>query len=75
MAKLMYNVLSNVTCNHIGCNKRIKQRLIEKKKPNTLCYNHYKMKEEKRSHFIDTNQRDKRVKAGLPVKAGLRRLK
>jgi hypothetical protein len=69
MTKLAYNEMSERTC--AKCGKAIKQRLIEKKNPNLLCFKHWKEKEALRNHFIDTNQRRKRVEARLPVKATL----
>ena len=71
MTKLSFNQMSTVKCAHPHCNKFIKQRLVDKKIPNTLCYKHWKKKETLRYHFIDTNQRVVRVKMGLPVKRNL----
>jgi hypothetical protein len=63
-----FNVMSDKVCDHPGCKKTIKLRLVETKKDHSLCYEHYKVAEANRDHFVDHRPRKKRVKAGLPVK-------
>lgn len=60
--------LSNRTCKHIGCTKRIKRRLVETKKSASLCYKHHCRAEAGRGHTLNSKSRQKRVNAGLAVK-------
>ena len=66
--KLLFTELSDTKCIVSDCEKKIKQRLIEKPTPNTMCYRCWINKEAGRGHFINTKPRTKRIEAKLPVK-------
>ena len=68
IAKLPFTELSDTKCIVNGCGKKIKQRLIEKPTPNTMCYRCWINKEAGRGHFIDAKARVSRIAEGLPVK-------
>jgi len=63
---------SSKQCDHPGCTNFIKQRLVDVSDRLTKCYKHYCDEEAKRGHFVNTQNRRNRVRAGLPVKADLK---
>lgn len=67
--KKAHTELADKRCNYPGCNKRIKQRLVDIKENINLCYKHHCIKEAKRGHTINTRPRSKRILKELPVKS------
>lgn len=65
-----HDELSNRTCAHPGCVKKIKQRLVDLKDA-TYCYEHHCQKESGRGHNIGIfgKPRKSRIAAGLSVKS------
>jgi hypothetical protein len=62
-----HDELSDRVCSAPGCEKHIKQRMVELKDAR-LCYLHYCKKEATKGHTVNTQPRKKRIVAGLPVK-------
>ena len=63
---------SDKQCDHPGCEKFIKQRLVNLSDKLTKCYKHYCAEEAKRGHFVNHKNRKDRIEAGLPVKSNLK---
>ena len=64
---LSFDVLSDRVCSAPGCEKHIKQRLVDTIDAH-LCYTHFCVKESGRAHYVNAAPRKKRIIAGLPVK-------
>ena len=63
-----FDELSDRVCMEPGCDKHIKQRLVDTKDARR-CYYHWCVKESGRAHYVNSAPRKKRVLLGLPVKS------